>query len=165
MKLNTYEKEAIVRSIMNDLPQIDYTKRKADAQAAVVKVMSTAARKLYRECPKALRAQHVADLFGTEGSYYSRYLVVGDVDSKTVDAILQIYHDEDAARCKASNDLSAAVRACNTRKQFVDRFPEFEKYAPSEPGKSSNLPALANVVAGLVKLGWPKGETTSEATA
>lgn len=161
MKLNTYEKEAIVRSIMNDLPKIDYTKRKADAQAAVVKAMSPTARKLYRECPKALRETNVGDLFGTDGSYYSRYLVVGDVDTKTVEAILQIYHDEDNARYQARQDLKAAVRACNTRKQFVDRFPEFEKYAPSEPGKSSNLPALANVVAGLAKLGWPKGEVVS----
>lgn len=37
--------------------------------------------------------------------------------------------------------------------------PEAEKYLPKEAKSSTNVPAVANVVADLVKAGWPKGKT------
>ena len=43
--------------------------------------------------------------------------------------------------------------------KFFEAFPEFEKYLPSEAQPTKNLPALANVVADLSKLGWPKNAT------
>jgi hypothetical protein len=44
----------------------------------------------------------------------------------------------------------------------MTRLPEFEKYFPAEDAPiSKNLPALANMVADLTKLGWPKGKTST----
>lgn len=46
--------------------------------------------------------------------------------------------------------------ACKTLKQARERLPEFEKYPPKDVEKSPTmLPALANLVADLTKVGWP----------
>lgn len=54
--------------------------------------------------------------------------------------------------------LTAAIAACFTLKQAKERLPEFVKYLPTDRDSTgtSNLPAVANLVADLVQLGWPK---------
>lgn len=56
--------------------------------------------------------------------------------------------------------VEGAVNACTTRKQIMERMPEFEKYLPEEvkSGSDRNLPAIANLAADLIKAGWPKSE-------
>ena len=66
---------------------------------------------------------------------------------------------ECVALSQARVKLSAALTGIRTRKQFLERFPELEKYAPADEGKSSFLPAVANVMADLSKLGFPKDKT------
>ncbi len=142
---------------MNDVPKPDKAKRRADLQAAIVKAMSPEARKLYNKTPSALRTYHFGEIIYT-GNWSSRDLVIGDVNSETLTALAKPYEDEDeaisAARCK----LQGAIEGCTTRKALMTRLPEFEKYYPAEEAPmSKNLPALANVIADLSKLGWPKG--------
>jgi hypothetical protein len=157
MKLTKYDKQAIVKAIMADVPKPDKNKRRADLQTAIVKAMSPAVRKVFRESPGALRSEHVGDLI-SNGTWDSRIIVVGDVAADVLEAILKPYKDEDDAIYAAHNKLRGAVDSCNTRKALMDRLPEFEKYFPAEGAPiSKNLPALANVVADLSKLGWPKG--------
>lgn len=52
--------------------------------------------------------------------------------------------------------LTAAIAGVRTTKSFIATFPELEKYLPTEHKSCSTLPAIANVMAGLVTLGWPK---------
>jgi hypothetical protein len=156
MKLTKYDKMAIVKAIMADVPKPDKAKRRAEIQAALVKAMNPAVRKVFKEFPGALLTSHVGDLT-YDGSWDSRTFVVGDVTNKVLETILQPYKDEDDAVYAAHNKLRNAIDSCNTRKALMDRLPEFEKYFPAESATpSKNLPALANVVADLSKLGWPK---------
>ena len=158
MKLTKYDRLAIVKAIMADVPKPDKNKRLQEIQAAIVKAMSPMVRKVFKETPGALRTYHVGDLT-YNGNWDSRIVVVGDVTDGMMDAILKPYKDADddlyAAHCKLRN----AIDSCTTRKALMDRLPEFEKYFPVESAPlSKSLPALANVVADLSKLGWPKGK-------
>ncbi len=156
MKIDKYTKQAIVKEIMADVPPVDKEKRCADLQAAIVKAMSPEVRKIYKTKPGALRMHYFGDLIygGWNGP---RDLIVGDVDKETLKALAKPYENEDSARRDAEYALKGAIASCNTLKQLNDRLPEFKKYFPTAAAPlSKNLPALANVVADLSKLGWPK---------
>lgn len=156
MKITKYEKEAIARAILNDIPQIDFVKRRADIQAAIVKAMSPVVRKVYKTMSEALRTYHIGEI-GYDGvTWSSRDVIVGDVGDDKLKEVLAPYKAEDKTRNDARNQLRCAIMACSTTVQIAKRFPEFKSYLPTEEKPTANLPALANVVADLSKLGWPK---------
>lgn len=156
MKLNKYTKQAIVRAIMNDVPQPDKTKRHAAVQAAIVKAMSPECRKVYNKTPSALATCYLGDISYDGCNWHTRDVIKGDVPNETIKAIIKPYEDEDEAHREARAQLEAAVDGCSTLNALKKAFPEFEKYLPTEAKPTKNLPALANVVADLSKLGWPK---------
>lgn len=145
MKLATYHKDAIIRSILDDLPKPDEAQIHKDIQSALYVAMTSECKRLYNKNPKALLqgSAHRAELHEP--------VVVGDAD---LDAVLEPFIAAKKARQTLRDQVRAAVYSCTTRKQLVDRYPEFSKYAPSEHGVCTTLPAPANVVAELVKAGW-----------
>lgn len=156
MRITKWDKQAIVKAIMADVPKIDKDKRRKEMQEAVVKLMTPECRKLYKVMPDALRKYHAGDLIYNAYSYNSREIVRGDVSEKELNALLEKYRAEDAAIHKAKYLLERAIESCSTLKQLNDRLPEFKKYFPTQEKPVANLPALTNVVADLAKLGWPK---------
>lgn len=156
MKLNKYQKEGIVRAIMNDVPKPDKANRHKLVQAAVVKAMSPECRKVFNRTPDALATQHTGRLTYDDCNYSTHSIVVGDAPKEKLKDILKPYEDEDEAYRKAKDQLRAAVEGCSTLKALETALPEFKKYFPTEQQPTKNLPALANVVADLAKLGWPK---------
>jgi Nucleotide modification associated domain 5 len=155
-RITKWDKQAIVKAIMADVPMPDKKKRKQELQTTVVKAMSPEARKLYKNCPEALRTQCIGELI-YDGTWSSRDIIVGDVQDKTVKEFIAKYEAEDQKVSDARWALKNAIEACTTIKQLNDRLPEFKKYFPTVEKPTANLPALANVVADLSKLGWPKG--------
>lgn len=156
MRITKWDKEAIVKAIMADVPMPDKKNRREELQAAVVKAMSPEARKLYKTCPEALRTYCVGELI-YNGTWHSRDIIVGDVKEAVVNELKKKYEEEDRRIRDARYALKGAIEACTTLKQLNDRLPEFKKYFPTQEKPTANLPALANVVADLSKLGWPKG--------
>lgn len=159
MKLNKYTKQAIVRAIMNDVPKPDKTKRHATVQATIVKAMSPECRKVYNKTPKALVTQHIGDTTYDGCNWHTREIIKGDVPEDKIKAALKPYEAEDEAYRTAQHQLKMAIEGCSTLNAIKKAFPEFEKYLPTEAQPTKNLPALANVVADLSKLGWPKNTT------
>ena len=157
MRITKWDKQAIVKAIMADVPTPDKVKRREELQAAVVKAMSPECRKLYKNCPSALRTHHIGELI-YDDTWSSRDIITGDVNSSIVDDLKAKYEAEDKKVSDARWALKGAIEACTTLKQLNDRLPEFKKYFPTAEKPTANLPALANVVADLSKLGWPKGE-------
>ena len=157
MKLTKLHKEAIVRAIMQDTPPIDKVKRAEAIIAAIVKAMSPEVRKLYKTKPGALRKASVAYT-----NQYSNWqdIVVGDVSNDTIKEITAPYKKEEEERSDMHRKLTHAFSGINTLKQALTAFPEFKKYYPTEMEPTKNLPALANVMADLTKLGWPKQGAT-----
>ena len=154
MKIDKYTKQSIVRAIMADVPKPDKKKRLADLQVAIDKAMSPEVRKVYKTKPEALRTRHFGSLVSDFGV---AALIVGDVNEETLKAMTKPYETEDHARREAEYKLESVIATCNTLKQLNDRLPEFKKYFPTEAAPlPKSLPALANVVADLSKLGWPK---------
>ena len=164
MRLDKYTKASIVKAIMNDVPQPDKVKRRADLQAAIVKAMSPECRKVYNKTPSALRTYHVGDTLYDSRSWSSRDVIAGDVAAETIDELLKPYKDEDTERHNAKCKLQGIVEGCSTLKQLQTLLPEFKQYMPTETAPAKNLPAVANMVADLSKLGWPK-RLTKKATA
>jgi hypothetical protein len=159
MRLDKYAKQAIVKSIMADVPKPDKTKRRADLQAAIVKAMSPDVRKVFKSSPDALKTSYFGDLMYDGVHWNTRDLVVGDVPDEKLKELAKPYRDEDKAIDEARIKLQGAIEGCTTRKALMTRLPEFEKYYPAEDAPmSKSVPALANVMADLSKLGWPKGK-------
>jgi len=156
MRLNKWDKQAIVRAILADVPKIDKRKRKEELQATIVKAMSPEARKLYKNCPEALRTYHMGSLID-DSNWNSREIIIGDVKEAVITELKKPYEEEDRKYRDVACSLKGAIEACTSLKQLNDRLPEFKKYFPTEEKPVANLPALANVVADLSKLGWPKG--------
>lgn len=155
MKLTSYHKQAIFMSVRNDIPKPDVEKTFADMQAALVVAMSPAVRKLYKTHPGAL-ATHFVESW-RYGFATGKPLVAGDAPATSV---LQPWEDAAKERQATLLKVENAIKGCRTRAQVLKMFPEFEKYLPSEAftpaSASAQLPALANVIADLTKLGWPK---------
>lgn len=150
MKITKYGKEAIIRSVMNDVPGIDQAKTRKEMQEAITKAMSPEVRKLAKTHPKALLTKSYGSYQYGLDSYLT--LVVGDVDT---DEVLKSWSVAHQVRQDAKYQLTNAINSCNTLKQLMERLPEFERYYPTEQQLTKNLPALLNVVSDLSKLGWP----------
>ena len=159
--ITKWDKQAIVRAIMADVPRVDKDKRRKELQAAIVKLMSPEARKLFNKTPNALRTYHVGEIT-YNGQWGSRDIIIGDVTDAKVDELCTKYKEEDNARYDIERKLKGIVETCRTVKQLNDRLPEFKKYFPTVEKPVANLPAIANVVADLSKLGWPKGTTSTD---
>jgi hypothetical protein len=152
MRLDKHMKAAILRSITDDIPKFVTSEEKAkqDVQEALVKAMSPLARKLYKQNPKALA---VVRLSYEHGFNYAVNVVAGDADHS---AVLKPYIDAKDQRREVYNKLKGIIDGCSTLKQLKSLLPEFEKYMPAETAPTKNLPAVANIVSDLTKLGWPK---------
>lgn len=154
MKLTKLTKQAIVRAIIQDIPPIDAVARAEAIKKAIVAAMSPEVRKLYKTKPDALRTDSVkySNPFRTWGSD----VPVGDVTAAQIKDIVAPYEKQADERMQAERKLEHAFSGINTLKQALTTFPEFKKYYPTEEEPTKNLPALANVMADLSKLGWPK---------
>lgn len=154
MNLDKYTKQAIVKAIMQDVPPLDRKKWAEDIKAAIVKAMSPEVRKLYKTKPGALRHDSVP--YTTEFSTWGHEIPVGDVTKEQIKEITEPYRKLVEERRDMEAKLRGAFESIRTVKQAEARFPEFKKYYPTVAQPTKNLPALANVVADLSKLGWPK---------
>jgi hypothetical protein len=155
MKLNKLTKQAIVRAIIQDLPPIDTEARALAIKEAIIKAMNPEVRKLYKIQPKALRTATVA--YTNPYRSWGNDTIVGDVTDEQIRQIVEPYDKQVQERDAMHRKLTMTFEGISTLKQALTTFPEFKKYMPTEAEPTKNLPALANVMADLSKLGWPKG--------
>ena len=155
MKLSKMTKEAIVRAIWNEVPEVDHKARKVAIQAALVELFTPEVKALYKTQPGALKVEY-CNCLGYSGSYEDRCVTVADLTEEQINSVLDPYTEEDAARTRAKDKLKELVMGCSSRKQLVNLLPECEKYLPAEASTDRSLPVVANVIADMTKLGWPK---------
>lgn len=70
--------------------------------------------------------------------------------------ILDEYIQESNQIEAVKEKLKLSIDGITTTQSLIKQFPEFEKYVPSESVKVKTLPAIANVMASLSSMGWPK---------
>jgi hypothetical protein len=155
MKLSKLTKEAIVRAIWNEVPEVDYKAHKEAIQKALVALFTPEVKVVYDLCPDALKTTwHPTG--GYELPYEERHLIVANLTDEQQKAVHEPFVEEYRQRQQAMRKLEALVMGCSTRKQLVNLLPECEKYLPAEASTDRSLPVVANVIADLTKLGWPK---------
>lgn len=152
MRLQNFQRDAIVLAIFQDVPVAKAQDIHDAVQKALVEAMSPACQRAYRDCPKALKENYSYDLTNDR---HRHTFTVGDAD------FLKVTEPWAEAKRKyegVKSQLRKALDSCNTLKQLHERFPEFAAYFPTEAAPTKNLPALANLVTDIVNLGW-KGVT------
>lgn len=169
MKLTQNDRDAFVRAVMNDVPTIDYVEQ---SRALVLK-------QLVQKLPPKIKAiWNDSELRGfIKCDAYFRPIgslssVYGPPVEYSPDAATMVKLQGMSAAKTAQHErlqelrskVSGAIQGCTTLKQAKERLPEFEKYLPADrDGTGVNqLPAIANVVADLVKAGWPKDKNKKQ---
>lgn len=152
-KLTQYDRDVFVSAVRRDFVYPTEAEEQTRIQDALVKAMSIAARKLYRDSPTALRTGHVCLYLTRSGRYVE--VIVGDAE---VD--LDVLAGQTAARerTRTIGAFTAAVRRCGTLKALRETFPELVKYMPDENAAETAFPlAPANLYADLLKAGLKRG--------
>ncbi len=173
MKLTKYIRDAFVSSALKDVPQEDYLEqiRKIVHDTAVANLPPAVA-KIYQD-------PNMKGYINTGYTYaFGISLCVPSPDGHgrvTVDFPPKIQEklgelsDKHTKQVEVFSNLEYKLRTvaygCNTRKQLLERLPEFEKYLPNETAVSTNLPAITNLVTDFVKAGWPKKANKTASTA
>lgn len=168
MKLTSNIRSAFVRAVMDDVPRVDY-------QAQAQKILTDEA---VAQLPPKIRAIYNDPSlrhFVAKKQVYSigQYCYVPGPEYERTEAAgakikeLQAQHDEQSGKhTELRNKIRAIADTSSTRKQLVDKLPEFEKYLPpDERAAAQSLPLVANVVAEFVKAGWPKDAKPTEPVA
>ena len=165
MNLNKYDKEAFVNAVINDIPQVDYAEqiRKLTVDAAISHLPAV----LVDAMKDPEVAEHIDKsyvYFGNMGMHVpgsNMYTALNqDKDFMEKMKPLEDAREAQAAQIEAMRaSIAGMINGCKTLKQAKERLPEFEKYLPAERDGTGvgNLP-VANVVADLTKMGWPKNE-------
>lgn len=170
MILNKHHKQAIVNAVIADIPRVHSKDLYERAQKIIDQdILDTAPPEvvaIYRK-PELSRFLHVAS---TNLGYAARRVCsnclpyVRHIPQHTLsdDSVAKLGELVDQAleelKCikAAEVALTASLAGIKTRKQFVSAYPELEKYAPEAQVKTENLPAVANVMTTLMRMGWPK---------
>lgn len=165
MKLTKLDKDMIVTRVMQDVPSKDYQEQMRQLVIAwAVKQLPPAVKRIYddNELRKYVHCHYGPvdgyyftapgcwDASGDRAANQTLRLAINDLKAKLA--------EQTAERRDMRNKVVGVIYPCSTRKQLLDRLPEFEKYLPKEDAPSTNLPAVANVAADLTKAGWPKGK-------
>ena len=165
MRLTNSIRQAFVASAMNDVPSIDYAEK-----------VRSHVNKLAAQYRKA------AGLPETDTSRYSsRYVWLGtgtltvhglseeEKEQLREDSTLAIWIEQHNAQQIALHELETKLtgiaNSVNTSKALIELLPEFEKYLPAEAAKSTNLPAISNMVGDFIRAGWPKNKPLATAGA
>lgn len=173
MRLTKYDKEAFVRAVMNDIPYIDYTEiirnKVLDASASKLPPAAQALVSSATTCHLIRRdrndyaarderncAYMWCDIYPTEGWET-------DAFEAEIRELVNKAREQDAAREHMEAQLTGLINSCSTLKKAHKTLPEFIKYLPQDRDGTGvgDLPAIANIVADLSKMGWQQPQTST----
>ena len=166
MNLNQYDRNAFVKSVMDDVPLIDYNEMaQKKAKDYLLSLLPKDVIAIYKKYPVLL----ASNSFALPGRLRNVCAPMLDYDyralSKNNDLWLELtelakqYDAQTDKRYELESQLKTTIATCRTLKQAQERLPEFAKYLPKDRGATgvSNLP-VANLVKNLTEAGWPKSD-------
>ena len=147
MKLTNTIRESIIRSVMNDVPEVVFPSLE-ELQERIVKGMPPKLKSIYKdeELCKSLRTEYI-HLNGKGGGN----LYVGHLNIRE---FLKEELNKESLRSKAREDLHKIVYSFTTVKKLKEHLPFLEKHRPSENAPLSNLPVPISVMPSLKAAGW-----------
>jgi hypothetical protein len=161
MNLTKSDREAFVRAVMDDVPMVDYDEQVGKLlTAAALEMLPEPVRGVYKTHREWIATKFIYPPPGLRGhalAVKSQRSVEEHAVWKEVGELSRQACIQNDARRTLQQKLKATIEACRTLKQAQRMLPEFEKYLPKERGVTgtTNLP-VANLVAELTELGWPK---------
>ena len=185
MKLSKKHREDFVEAVMSDVPSANYLTQAEDRARLLYKQIAekvgvnniTLERLEMRSCSIYLSKHGQTHKFARDGREAGwtwkdndRYcffriglhgLTVKEVEDSIekdpeIQKLVDLFIEEKNKHADLRQKVTAVIAACSTLKQAKEALPEFEKYLPAEPGNvDRSLPVVGNLVADLVKAGWP----------
>lgn len=166
MRLTKSDKEAFVRAVMDDVPQVDYNEQvRSKLKAWGLESLPEEMRLLSKKYPGYFESHYIST-----PAYCPSAKVVCDPNWSCsgfqdrepekyaeLAAIGVLEEEQQKTRDALRRKITGLINECSTLKTAQQRLPEFVKYLPAERGVTGtvNLP-VANVLAELTNLGWPK---------
>lgn len=163
MKLTNYIRDAYINSVMNDVPEVDYTDK------IIKHVLASIGGDLPTQVAKIWKDPKTCGFIKKAGFMFNGVYVVvptGDPykapklnenDQLQLVELSKLHADQKTLRNTLRQKVKQTAYGCTTSKALIDLLPEFEKYLPAESGSTCrNLPVIANLMVDLVKAGWPK---------
>lgn len=170
MRLTQYDRDAFVRSAMEDVPQIDFDAKAQklvlehltkvipiDLQNAIVKYQ------LWFDTNTVLMPsslQNFATRMIPDQRNYRNLDHFPELLAKVTE-IAQQKSEQDEKRRELERKLRGAIGACGSLKQATELLPEFVRYLPADRDgvkACRQMPVIANLVSDLMNAGWPKKE-------
>ena len=172
MKLTKYHRQAFVRAVMNDVPKEDY-ESKAHAIAIEDSILQLPEKLQAAARDKDLsRYISRANFWSREFSSVLTFAIyAGDfkLSAKAqveFDKLSELAKTQSSARYALKQKLESAIGARTTDMQVRKALPEFSKYLPAaESPVDRTVPVIANLVADLTKMGWPKDKAEGQLLA
>ena len=166
MRLTRSDKDAFVRAVMDDVPQIDYDEIAAGIAREAIRASlpKTVVEALSKHpecfCPMAVSLPYGItniSVLATVGTGFDAIKSMPELWGE-IEALAKDSRTQRASLSALESKVRGVIESCSTLKQALERLPEFEKYLPKERDGTgvSNLPAIANVVSDLTAAGWPK---------
>ncbi len=170
MNLNKFHKQAIVRAVLADIPRknMEELEKKVkqmvdeDIEKNVPKEIWAVWKNKSLSCYLNVLSMNVGYLRTDDKSRYldgffqvifpEKYQFSEDFKLRLTPMLEKLVAETNAVN-EVKSKLESALAGVRTRKQFVEMFPELEKYAPKEVKKDVMLPAITGVVDDLSKLG------------
>lgn len=168
MRLTKALREVFVDAVIADIPRIDYNEivkaRMYDdiqefAPGPVVQLFNNPDTRHYVIGTNQFRPESSDELGWNDRLDWHVTLneYVPSPKAKADFKIIAISHEEQVKDIKRIRlTLSGIAKSCNTSEALLKKLPEFAKYLPKDVEASTNLPAVANLSAELIRLGWPK---------
>lgn len=179
MKLSKKHREDFVEAVMSDVPTKNYPTQAEDLARKMCQAKykelgldkvdptrlsyaSIYVRVWVSEIMLAVRPKDecyypVKTFAQIAGRGLNEFEITEITDCPEMMAIRQGFADEFNMLTNLRKQLTAVIASCTTLKQAKEALPEFIKYLPKEPGNviDRTLPVVGNLVADLVKVGWP----------
>ena len=165
MKLTRTDKDAFISAVIQDIPKVDYQEQyRALLQEDAIAQLPAKIQAIARD--KELRHFLRTGVIWGRGNMSSVAVYEGHgtnfkptpAVSEKVDQLIQLRREQGQRLEDMRLKLNAAIAPCATLKMALERLPEFAKYLPEAREKSVYLPSIANLVADLSTLGWPKDQ-------
>ena len=170
MRLTKHDREVFVRTVMDDVPQVDYVEQARSLfNKWAIEALPEDLRAAYEKHPDHFQHWYSHTPFGAMYSVMPadwKGHGFGTVSPEKFSQMKQLAEKRDVqerALAALKSKVIGLIESCATLKIAKERLPEFEKYLPAERGVSTtaNLP-VANTLADLCAAGWPKDKPLAQ---
>jgi hypothetical protein len=160
-RLTKVTRAAFVRAVMDDVPDMNDDECSKELQAILYKHMPKEVQAVFDLDPEWLHPQSHA-IHGSNQYMWIRYKW-NEYSTDSLPAEATAYFERLRERRDERSALMAKLtgiaEGATTVKELRTMLPEFDKYMPDEtPTPTKQLPVISNLMADVVKLGWPKGK-------